>query len=471
MNARLSRRSILRGAAGALIPLPLLEAMGCNRIEEPAAGSQRSALEPGASPQRFVVFFTANGCIYDRWKPFGQGSDFTFIDAKNPNQLRELTPLESYKDQLLVLQNLGNPSRANDKANNAHDKGMGHLLTCNMLVPGPHGAGEFAHLSDGSVSGPSIDQVVASRLMANTRLRSLELGVQSRLDPVRQITTRMCYQGKFQVLPPENDPREVFKVLFGSGGTNDAAQLAARLEQRRSVLDKVSADLNRLLPKVSTRDRAKLDSHLTAIRDVELALSGSSGSAKACASPTAPSATLDPLKDQNFPAVGKAQMDLLALALACDSTRVATLQWSVGQSPTAHTWLGIAEAHHTLSHEVDSSAASKEKIVKIDNWYAQQFAYLLGKLKAQEEAGGSVLDNSIVLWCNEQGNGQTHSFDKIPHVLAGSGGGKFRTGRTIDCTGRANGDLYVSILNAMGATDVQSFGLPEACKGPLPGLV
>ena len=109
-------------------------------------------------------------------------------------------------------------------------------------------------------------------------------------------------------------------------------------------------------------------------------------------------------------------------------------------------------------------------LVDINRWYAEQFAYLVGKLKDVPEGDGTMLDNTVVLWINEQGNGDTHSRDNIPVVLAGSGGGYFRTGRYLDFGGLAHNDLFVSVLNAMGDESVTTFGIDEICNGPLPGL-
>jgi hypothetical protein len=173
-------------------------------------------------------------------------------------------------------------------------------------------------------------------------------------------------------------------------------------------------------------------------------------------------------------------MDLLVMALACDRTRVATLQWGRAQGIyTAFRWLDITRDHHSMSHELYGNAASVEACTKIYVWYMEQLAYLLGKMEAiREDNGKTMLDNSIVLSASELHDGG-HNHADMPFIIAGSGGGAFRTGRYLvygpvsrawhSSGGTNHNDLYVSILNAFGS-DTQTFGAPNLCKGPLRNL-
>jgi hypothetical protein len=164
-------------------------------------------------------------------------------------------------------------------------------------------------------------------------------------------------------------------------------------------------------------------------------------------------------------------MELLVMALACDMTRVASLQWSTAQSGVTFTWLGHHEAHHGLSHLADDTEEARRQLTQIDHWYAQRFAYLLKRMSDIREGDGTLLDHSVVLWINEQGNGDKHTYTEIPVVLAGNGQGAFRTGRYVRYGDEpAHNDLFVSILHALGFDDVETFGLADVCKGPLPRL-
>lgn len=458
MRRPISRRTLLRGAGGVAIALPMLEAM-----------LPRHSHAGGTAdfPKRFVVFFSANGTLHERWNPMGSANDFTFVDAANPQQMRILAPLEPHKADLVVLQNLAQQSRSHGPGGNGHDMGMGHMLTANTLVEGPSGYAEFSHLPDGSVAGPSIDQAIAEVIAGTTPYRSLEFGVRANLDLARQLTSRMCYRGPFEVLPPENDPQAAFDRLFAELDA-DPAEIAALRAKRKSVLDRVGEDFTRLQAKLGASDKQKLESHLDAIRELEQSLSNDHGLLDGCAMPTVPG-KLDYNANDNYPLVGQAHMDLMVMALACDLTRVTSLQWSTAQSGTRFTWLGHGSDHHGMSHEADNDEAIREQLVAINHWYAEQFAFLIAAMKQVPEGDGTLLDHSVVMWCNEQGNGDTHSAQEIPYVLAGSGGGAIETGRWIDTQGRAHNDLYVSLLRAFGA-DVDTFGLAEVCTGPMPEL-
>ena len=160
--------------------------------------------------------------------------------------------------------------------------------------------------------------------------------------------------------------------------------------------------------------------------------------------------------NDSFPAVGALQMDLLTMALACDLTRVASLQWSRSVSQTRFTWLDITEGHHDLSHRADTDADAVNKLTQINTWYAQQIAGLIARLKATPDAsGGTLFDNTLLLWCNELAKGNTHSRQDAPYVLAGNAGGALRTGRFLSYEGQGlpHNNLLVSMLNAMDVPD------------------
>ncbi len=344
------------------------------------------------------------------------------------------------------------------------------MLTATKLLVGPHGEGEFSHLLSGSAGGISVDQEVARRVGGATRLRSLELGVRARLDTKRQLTSRMCYRGPFEVVSPENDPAEVFSsALAGLGASAGSKTLAALASERRSVLDRVMSDFRTLDRHLGTEDRRRLAAHANGVRELERGLTAPGVRKKSCQIP-GELPMLDPWAMEHFLLVGKLQMDILVNALACDVTRVASLQWSTAQSGVAFRWLGQSEDHHGLSHQADASPDARRKLTVINHWYAQQYAYLLKRMDEIPEGDGTMLDHSVVLWTNEQGNGNLHSMTKIPYIIGGSGGGHFKTGRYLSFDEVAHNDLLVSILHAMGASDVTSFGMPDLCKGALVGL-
>lgn len=133
--------------------------------------------------------------------------------------------------------------------------------------------------------------------------------------------------------------------------------------------------------------------------------------------------------------------------------------------------LRCAEEHHELSHEGDDNADAKDKLTRINHWYAEQLAALIDRLKAASDGpGGSVFDNTIILWGNELGKGNSHSRDDAPYVLAGDAGGYFQTGRYLQYSGEPHNNLLLSLVSSCGIQQA-SFGNPEWCTGPLAGLV
>jgi hypothetical protein len=170
----------------------------------------------------------------------------------------------------------------------------------------------------------------------------------------------------------------------------------------------------------------------------------------------------------NYPVIGKLQTDLMVLAHVCGLTRVSTFMWANADSWQYYPWIGVDEEHHELSHAGDDDAAAREKLTKINVWHAEQVKYLLdGLLAAEELDGSSLLDHTLLLWGNELGAGNTHSYKDIPWLLAGGGGG-LRMGRYLQLPDRPHNDLLVSVCNALGLADVTSFGIPGVCTGPLP---
>jgi hypothetical protein len=145
--------------------------------------------------------------------------------------------------------------------------------------------------------------------------------------------------------------------------------------------------------------------------------------------------------------------------------------WANADSWQYYPWIGINEEHHELSHSGDDDTANNDKLVKINSWHAEQVAYVLDKLAAVPEAnGGSMLDNTVLLWGNELGAGNTHTYKDIPWLLAGGAGGYFKMGRYLNLKDTPHNNLLVSICNAMGLSDVKTFGIPGVCTGPLTQL-
>jgi len=182
---------------------------------------------------------------------------------------------------------------------------------------------------------------------------------------------------------------------------------------------------------------------------------------------------IDFMNNDNFPAIGKLQMDLLVMALACDLTRVATIQWENSVGDVRFTWLpgqNITRGHHDMSHDGDTVAQTIEWLTQINIWYAQQFNYLLEAMKKVPEGSGTMLDNTLILWCNELSKGSSHSHPDMPFLLAGHAGGALPGGQFLKFSGTvSHNNLLVSCLNLMDVP-ATTFGNPANCTGRLTGV-
>lgn len=393
--------------------------------------------------QRLVIMSSPNGVVPSTFWPDEAGQAFSLKEI--------LSPLEPFKDRLLVLHGLSNKVRGDG---DNHMRGMSCLLTGIELFPGNIQGG--SHTPAGWASGISIDQQIKNFLQGRpetrTRFGSLEFGVAvpDRADP----WTRMVYAGPNKPVAPIVDPYQMFEKLYG------------RLEDQetlKSVLDAVQDDLRKVRAAVSREDRRLLEEHETFVREMEQELQAAAQEKRQLPAPELEPGVKN--NNDNIPKLSRMQIDLLANSFACDFARVATLQYtnSVGQARMR--WLDVNEGHHELSHEPDSNKAAQEKLTKINRWFCQELAYLAQKLQATPEPGGNgtLLDNTAIVWTNELGKGNSHTLDNIPFVLVGNGL-DFRMGRSLKYDKIPHNRLLVAMAHAMGHT-VETFGKPELCDG------
>ncbi len=435
-----TRRNLLRGTLAALVGLPWLESF---------AARESKAQAP--APRRFVAMFSANGTIYDQWLPNGGEKDFELSPI--------LLPLSAHQGDLVIVEGLTQKGAGGD----GHQNGMGGMLTGAELLPGRF-AGQGSAPAGWS-EGPSVDQRIAQAIGGSAPFRSLELGVQT---GAADNWGRMCYAGRNQPLAPRENPGNVFDDVFGFAllGPEEQARRRARAE---SILDYVGSEFEGLASEVSASDKQRLEMHLTYLREVERRLEQQSRVTDECALPERPP-RLESTNDA-FPATGELMLDLLVLALACQRTNVATLQWSRSVSSVRFTWLGIDRGHHELSHLPDADDQAQSELTRINSWYAERFAGLIDRMKRYEIEDGSLFDHSLLLWSNELGKGNVHSRERAPYVIAGSAGGALGTGRLLRYPeGTPHNNLLLSLLHTLGIED-SSFGKPEWCTGPLDGFV
>lgn len=475
-----SRRRFLRGFGGVVVGLPFLETF--------APRSAHAAA--GAAIQRFGVFFCCNGVNMDRWFPT---QDFGPLTAAGLTGTAN-EPLAGHVSKLLYPRGVHMTPRGfgrDDGGGDDHGKGMAHKLTA-------YPATEDNWLA----TGASIDQILAAQInpgSAGSRTPPLTLMV-GRPSTYRGLDYISYTEGGRPVAGINNPWNAYAQFINLNNGSTDSGAADDRISRRRqSVLDLVRTQFDDLkLQGLSVADQQKLDAHFTAIRSVELA-SGQLASGRGCGDGALETRARefenaderDVQRDPVFPVITDLQVDIMALALACDYTRVATLQLGRGSGGPTYGWDGMSHEynHHKLSHgkvKDDCFGAStangcddvpgfEDMLFEIDRWHQSKFARLLDRLDGYVEADGkSVLDNSVMLYSNELSNGRGHSFMDLPYILAGSAGGYFRQGEYVllGDAGNLGGDdrraphnkLLNTLVNALG---VQSdwFGLPEGQGG------
>lgn len=436
-RSALSRRIFL-GGAGALVTLPFLEALAPRlaRGQDPVA------------PQRFMGYFVPNGFDMADFRPTGSGKEFSFGPM--------MQSLEVHREKLLIISGLQNEKQ--DQAAGDHSGGIGSFLTARTVYV------------EQSMGGPSLDQVLATSLGQETKLKSLELSGEEGFQEGFCDSGYPCAVGNHISfdengipLPKLDNLQVIFERLFQ--GYDEQASLAEQTRRRglrKSVLDVVLEQANGLSPRLSTRDRTKLDEYFTSIRDVErrIDLSGQAGAS--CMPPVIP--TEPPSIEEKIQLLH----EMIAMTFQCDMTRVLSFMWGNMTSLRNYAFLGAPGGHHDISHH-GGNANNLSALKTIGKWELDRFSELLTRLESMTDFDGrTVLDNTTIFYSSDISDGDEHNHNDMPVIVAGGGAG-FTMGRHIQTEGEPFfGNLYVSLAQAHGL-DVQTFG--ERGNGPLAGLV
>jgi hypothetical protein len=388
----------------------------------------------GASPVRMAMFFLPNGMNMKQFLPEGSGTDWELPAT--------LEPLTEVKSDISVLSGLA--------LDNARAKGDGagdHARSAAAFLTGAHPhktAGADIHL------GVSVDQVAANAIGGQTRLPSLELGLDKgqlagECDSGYSCAyvSNISWQSPTAPMPHEINPAAVFERLFGSDDERDRAR---RLRERKSILDFVSDDSKTLSRRLGKSDQQKLDEFTTSIREIEKRVEKARTQTQHARPTMAKPAGIPEDFGEHF----RLMTDLMVLAFQMDLTRVSTFMVAHDGSDRTFRSLGISEGHHALSHH-GGNKDKLEQIAKIDHFHVEQFAYFLKRLKETKEGERTLLDNSMVVFGCGIGDGNRHNHNDLPILLAGRGGGTIDAGRHIKFdqdTPLCN--LYLSMLDRMG---------------------
>jgi hypothetical protein len=436
-STSIDRRTLLKGLAAGIavaIPLPRLGAM-LN------GNGTAYAAQGGALPQRFGLWFFGNGILSPRWNPTttGTGSSWTLSE--------ELAPLAGVKDQLSLVTGLGIKSVISD---DPHVAGAAGALTgAAALLKNEVNTSIGRRVN--TVQGPSIDQIIAQGI-TSARFRSIELGLSKCSDPdiAGTLYHNVSHNGPDAPNPPEYDPQNVFNRLFLglSAGPDPKANLLA--QAKSSVLDAVIEDARLLRPRLGVSDQSRLDQHLEGIRGLERQLQSttSSPATPTCHPPAKP--TLGPdVSRQATKARNQVMSELIALALACDLTRV----FSFMLAPAAgHVYFPDVNLNHDFHDYYNHDAAQQEGVHQGVIFEMGCFADFLKQLKALPEGSGTLLDQSLIYATSDVSSGLRHDHLEFPVLMAGKAGGRLRG----DVHVRASGDNYtkalVTVANLMGVT-------------------
>jgi hypothetical protein len=464
----LRRRAFLRGAGGVIVGLPFLESL--------AAPAPAQAQGEGAI-KRFGVFFCCNGVNMERWFPAGSYGALT-AEALTGTANEPLALLAS---KLLFPRGLHMSPRGYGQdggGGDDHGKGMAHKLTAS-----------FASDDDWIARGESIDYAIARQINPGPEgARRPPLNLMVGYSGGFRGLDYVSYSGPGSAVQAINNPWTAYKQFMNLGASMGSMEMAMRIaERRQSVLDVVTEQFNDLKRgPLSKADRDKLELHFTNIRNLEDAASRAAVSCMDAGVATRAQEYEGRGEGEEFEGqyadyvkLTELQLDIYALALACDYTRVATFHFDRGSGGPTFKWDGMNHEynHHKLSHGTtcdggceDPVAGYGDMLFNIDRWHQKMFARLLTTLDGYTEEGGrTVLENSAILYANELSDGKAHSFMDLPFIVAGSAGGYFKQGQYIEL-GEAGGSdndkaphnkLLTTLVNSMGIA-MERFGTDDS---------
>ena len=444
MKRRLSRRTFLRGAAGAALGLPFLEAM------IPRGTSGAAYASEFEIPRRQLYYFVPNGMHMPAWTPTETGSDYRMPLI--------LGPMEEHREDMLVLSNMSNRAGIDSIAGD-HARGTAAFLTARR-----------AHYSESDLDlGVSVDQLAAEALQGTTPYRSLQFGMESGGTAGACDSGYSCaYSNNISwadantPLPKMISPYVIFERLFGGDEGLNPVEALRRQSQRASILDLVQEDAQRLQSELGADDRDKLDEYLTAVREVETRMqAGATG--EGCDLIDIRPGILD-----DTDGYARIMNELMVMALRCDMTRVVSFMLGNGGSNRFYAFLEVYRLHHEISHH-QNREENYRMLETIGRWEMEIFADLLSRMKAVEEPDGSnLLDNSLVYFGSEIGDGNRHNHTDMPTLLCGRGGGAVSPGRHVAYDEeQPTARLFVSMLQNAGV-ETETFGMDG--DGPIEGL-
>jgi len=445
-NLLIDRRTCLRGL-GASLGLPLLETMGW------AESTKGKSVKP---PLRVGFMYMPHGVIMDQFWP---KSPESFLKSPPP-ALESLRPV---LDQCLLMKGIsGVPI--------SPFNGAPHALELSTWLT--------AQLPDADTRNRiniaiSADQIIANYVGAMTSLPSLELATMPQTHKENQeglnegYYSHCSFRSATQAVPAETNPRSVLNRLFGKSDKPGNAAQVDPLD--RQMLDLVIGGAKDLRKKLPQADQHKLDEYLDSVRAVERRIAAIEyrqkeaslekagvAASKRKASDSPPIEIKIPVGDKRSEYM-QVMCDLNVLAFQTDTTRVSTY---IGSTPNGVSYpeLGFTDTHHSQTHH-NNKADQVAKVAAITKFNIDQFAYMVKKMASLREGDGTLLDNCLMMWGSGLEDGNTHSRQNLPFIIAGKGGGSLNTGRFLDKTQGNQGDLLTTILACAGVPLDRTIGI------------
>jgi hypothetical protein len=445
-NHLIDRRTCLRGI-GASLALPFLESMGWAEVVKGKVNKP---------PVRMGFMYMPHGVIMDQFWP---ASAESFLKAPPP-ALESLRPV---LDQCLLMKGIsGVPI--------SPFNGAPHALELSTWLT--------AMLPDSDTRnriniGISADQIAANYIGGLTSLPSLELATMPQTHKENQeglnegYYSHCSFRSATQAVPAETNPRSVLNRLFGKSDRPGQATQTDPLD--RQMLDLVIGGAKDLRRKLPQNDQQKLDEYLDSVRAVERRIAAIEyrqkeaalekagvAASKRQASDSPPIEIKIPVGDKRSEYM-QIMCDLNVLAFQTDTTRVSTY---IGSTPNGVSYpeLGFNDAHHSQTHH-NNEAGKVGKVAAITKFNIDQFAYMVKKMASLREGDGTLLDNCIMMWGSGLEDGNKHSRENLPFIIAGKGGGSIHTGRFLDKIKGNQGDLLSTLLTCAGVSLDRPIGI------------
>jgi hypothetical protein len=426
----LPRRTFLRGALGAVVAMPFLDAM------IPALSAQAAK-----RPMRFGAIYIPNGIYPQQWHPDTTGSGFEFKPI--------MRPLEPFRSHLVTVSGMrapeGNP-----------DMGGVHMGASAAWL---NGTGPVTDQAKFVIqSKKSIDQYIADAIAEDTPLRSIEVGTEDMGTSAGACDGYPCvffnaisWRDDTNPLPVAVNPRVTFERIFGEAGSN--SRRLANMRRKQSLLDSVTEETLKLRKTLGAADNKIIDEYLTNIRQVEQQLDRMDARAGAV-----PEGAVAPLGlPDNVDDHLTVTYDLMLLAFQADISRVFTFMVGHEGSGRSYAHIGIPEPHHPVSHHGETPDGIA-KYAKLTTYHVAKLAEFVGKLQEAKDGDATLLDRSLIYFGSGMGNGNVHDRQNPPVLLMGGANGRLKGNRAIKVDNREPTANLLLAMGELAGAEIDSIG-------------